>query len=157
VVQFDLSKYKFVEEMQVAARLDSRPDLLALKPAEFEHLIRELFEAVGMKSWVTQASRDERVDGVAVNEDPVVGGLCAVQAKRYSKIVGLEAVHALAGVMDDKHAAKVSSSPPRGSARQAETSLPATAASRSSRDASLIHAAGTPRPRRPHQPAHPST
>jgi restriction system protein len=29
VVQFDLSKYKFVEEMQIAAGLDSRPDLLA--------------------------------------------------------------------------------------------------------------------------------
>jgi hypothetical protein len=28
-------------------------------------------------------------------------GLCIIQAKRYSKIVGLEAVHALAGVMED--------------------------------------------------------
>jgi restriction system protein len=55
---------------------------------------------------VTQASKDEGVDGVAVNEDPIVGGLCIIQAKRYSKIVGLEAVHALAGVMDDKNAAK---------------------------------------------------
>jgi restriction system protein len=59
-----------------------------------------------VRSCVTQASRDDGVDGVAVNEDPVVGGLCIIQAKRYSKIVGLEAVHALAGVMDDKHAAK---------------------------------------------------
>jgi restriction system protein len=106
VVQFDLSKYKFVEEMDVVAGLDSRMDLLALKPVEFEHLIRQLFEAIGMKSWVTQASRDEGVDGVATNEDPIVGGLCIIQAKRYSKIVGLEAVHALAGVMDDKNAAK---------------------------------------------------
>jgi restriction system protein len=106
VVQFDLRKFKFVEEMNVVAGLDSRPDLLALTPVEFEHLIRELFEAMGMKSWVTQASKDEGVDGVAVNEDPIVGGLCIIQAKRYSKIVGLEAVHALAGVMDDKNAAK---------------------------------------------------
>jgi restriction system protein len=106
VVQFDLRKFKFVEEMNVIAGLDSRPDLLALKPVEFEHLIRELFEAMGMKSWVTQASKDEGVDGVAVNEDPIVGGLCIIQAKRYSKIVGLEAVHALAGVMEDKNAAK---------------------------------------------------
>ena len=106
VVQFDLSKYKFVEEMNVIAGLDSRPDLLALKPVEFEHLIRELFEAMGMKSWVTQASKDEGVDGVAVNEDPIVGGLCIIQAKRYSKIVGVEAVPALAGVMEDKNAAK---------------------------------------------------
>jgi restriction system protein len=40
VVQFDLSKYKFVEEMDVVVGLDSRPDLLDLKPVEFEHLIR---------------------------------------------------------------------------------------------------------------------
>jgi restriction system protein len=106
VVQFDLSKYKFVEEMDVVAGLDSRPDLLALKPVEFEHLIRQLFEAIGMKSWVTQASRDDGVDAVATNEDPIVGGLCIIQAKRYSRVVGLEAVHALAGVMADKHAAK---------------------------------------------------
>lgn len=106
VLRFDLSRYKFVEEMDVVAGLDHRPDLLALKPVEFEHLIRQLFEAMGMKSWVTQASRDEGVDGIATNEDPIVGGLCIIQAKRYSRIVGLEAVHALAGVMEDMHAAK---------------------------------------------------
>jgi restriction system protein len=106
VVQFDLSKYKFVEEMDVVAGLDSRPDLLALKPVEFEHLIRRLFEAIGMKAWVTQASRDDGVDAVATNEDPVVGGLCVIQAKRYSQVVGLESVHALAGVMADKAATK---------------------------------------------------
>jgi restriction system protein len=106
VLQFDLSKYKFIEEMDVMAGLDSRPDLLDLKPVEFEHLIRALFEKMGMKSWVTQGSKDDGVDGVAINEDPIVGGLCIIQAKRYSKIVGLEAVHALAGVMNDKQAAK---------------------------------------------------
>ncbi len=81
MLQFDLSKYKFVEEMDVVAGLDSRMDLLALKPVEFEHLIRQLFEAIGMKSWVTQASRDEGVDGVATNEDPIVGGLCTPVTK----------------------------------------------------------------------------
>jgi restriction system protein len=106
VLKFDLSKYKFVEEMDVIAGLDSRPDLLALTPGEFEHLTRRLFEAMGMKSWKTQDSKDDGVDAVAVNEDPVVGGLCIIQAKRYSKIVGVESVHALAGVMDDKNAAK---------------------------------------------------
>jgi restriction system protein len=106
VLKFDLSRYKFVEEMDVIAGLDSRPDLLALTPGEFEHLTRKLFEAMGMKSWKTQDSKDDGVDAVAINEDPVVGGLCIIQAKRYSKIVGIEAVHALAGVMDDKNAAK---------------------------------------------------
>ena len=106
VAEFDLSKYKFVEEMQVAAGLDGRPDLLDLTPVEFEHLVRELFEATGMQSWVTQTSRDEGVDAVATNPDPVLGGLCVIQAKRYKGIVGLEAVHALGGVMHDKAAAK---------------------------------------------------
>ncbi|RQX15197.1 restriction endonuclease [Micromonospora ureilytica] len=106
VVSFDLSKYKFVDGMDVVAGLDSRTDLLTLSSGEFEHLIRSLFESLGMKSLVTQPSKDEGVDGVAVNEDPIVGGLCIIQAKRYSKIVGLEAVHALAGVMDHKRAAK---------------------------------------------------
>jgi restriction system protein len=106
VVQFDLSKYKFVEEMDIVAGLDSRPDLLGLKPVEFEQVIRQLFDTIGMKSWVTQASRDDGVDGVGYNDDPIVGGLCIIQAKRYSRIVGLEAVHALAEVMEDKHAAK---------------------------------------------------
>ena len=68
--------------------------------------MRSLFEAIGLKSWVTQSSRDEGVDAVAVNEDPVLGGLCIIQAKRYARIVGLEAIHALSGVMTDKRAAK---------------------------------------------------
>jgi restriction system protein len=106
VVSFDLSKYKFVDEMDVVAGMDSRTDLLTLSPGAFEHLIRRLFEARGMESWVTQASKDDGVDGVAINNDPIVGGLCIIQAKRYSRIVGVEAVQALAGVMDHKRAAK---------------------------------------------------
>jgi restriction system protein len=108
VVDFEilLSQYKFVEGMDVVAGLDSRPDLLDITPAEFEHLVRQLFEAMGMKSWTTQASRDDGVDAVAVNENPVFGGLCVIQAKRYRSAVGVEPVRALAGVMEDKHATK---------------------------------------------------
>lgn len=45
-------------------------------------------------------------DAVAVNEDPLVGGICAIQAKRYKNVVGVEAVQALAGAMNDKAATK---------------------------------------------------
>ncbi|WP_406363706.1 restriction endonuclease [Streptomyces sp. NBC_00715] len=69
-------------------------------------LIRRLFEKIGLKSWVTQASRDDRVDAVAVNEEPLIGGLCIIQAKRSKNAVPAEAVRALAGVMHDKAAAK---------------------------------------------------
>jgi len=108
VVDFEtmLSQYKFVEGMDAVAGLDSRPDLLEMTPTEFEHLVRQLFEAMGMKSWNTQASKDDGVDAVAVNEDPVFGGLCIIQAKRYRSAVGVEPVRALAGVMEDKHATK---------------------------------------------------
>jgi hypothetical protein len=89
-----------------AAGLDSRPDLLALKPTEFEHLIRALFEALGMKSWVTQADKDGSVDSIAVNDDPIFGGLCVIQAKQYRNVVGVQIVHALAGAIKDKNAVK---------------------------------------------------
>ncbi|MFB4285913.1 restriction endonuclease [Nonomuraea sp. MTCD27] len=108
VVDFEslLAQYKFVEGIDAVAGLDSRPDLLAMTPTEFEHLTRQLFEAMGMKSWVTQPSRDDGVDAVAVNENPVFGGVCIIQAKRTKSAVGIEAVRALAGVMEDKHATK---------------------------------------------------
>ncbi|MFF4012309.1 restriction endonuclease [Streptomyces sp. NPDC001717] len=106
VVTFDLTKYKLAPEQDVIAGLDSRPDLVALDPIEFEHLIRRLFEAIGLKSWVTQASRDDGIDAVALNEEPLIGGLCIIQAKRTKNAVPAEAVRALAGVMHDKAAAK---------------------------------------------------
>ena len=106
VVDFEalLTQYKFVDGMDAVAGLDSRPDLLDMTPTEFEHLVRQLFEAIGMQSWVTQASKDDGVDAVAINEDPFMGGHCIIQAKRYRGAVGVEPVRALAGVMADKRA-----------------------------------------------------
>ena len=83
LVTFNLSRYSFVDEMDVVAGLASRPDLKKISPVEFEHLVRKLFEKRGMKSWGTQSSRDEGVDAVVVNEDPIVGGLYIIEAKRY--------------------------------------------------------------------------
>lgn len=106
LMYYDLDRYKTIEGTDFLVDLDSRLDLLTLTPNEFENLIRQLFEARGLKSWQTQASRDDGIDAVAVNEDPVLGGLAIIQAKRYSKVVGYESVTALAGVMHDKAAAK---------------------------------------------------
>ena len=39
-----LTRFKFVTGMDVVARLYSRPDLLAMAPNEFEHLVRQIFE-----------------------------------------------------------------------------------------------------------------
>ena len=107
-VDFDslLTRFKFVAGMDVVAGLDSRPDLLAMAPDEFEHLVRQIFEEMGMQAWNTQAIKDDGVDAVAVNNNAVFGGMCIIQAKRYRHAVGVEAVRALAGVMEDKHATK---------------------------------------------------
>ena len=102
----DLSKYKIADVQDAASPLDSRPVLVEMPPYEFEHLVKRLFEAKGLKSWVTQASRDDGVDAIAINEDPIMGGVCVIQAKRYRGTVPIEAVRALAGTMDDKRAAR---------------------------------------------------
>lgn len=106
VVTFDLTKYKWGPDIDVVSGLDHRPDLMELDPIAFEHLVRRLFEAIGLKAWVTQASRDDGIDAVATNEDPIVGGLCIIQAKRTRNAVPADTVRALAGVMHDKAAAK---------------------------------------------------
>ncbi|MFE9425810.1 restriction endonuclease [Kitasatospora sp. NPDC006697] len=103
---FDLSKFKLMDSMDVVAGLDSRPVLIDLSPLEFEHLVRQLFEAIGMEGWNTQPSKDEGVDAIVMNTDPAMKGLCVIQAKRSRNVVPFETVSALAGVVEHKRAAK---------------------------------------------------
>lgn len=106
LVTFDLSKFRLMDSLDVVAGLDSRPVLMDLTPTEFEHLIRQLFEAIGLDSVNTQPSKDEGVDAVAMNTDPVMKGLCIIQAKRTKNVVPFETVSALTGVVEHKRAAK---------------------------------------------------
>ncbi len=107
-VDFDslLAQFRPVAGMDASAGLDSRRDLLTMAPYEFEHLVRQIFEEMGMQAWNTEAVKDDGVDAVAVSTSAVFGGLCIVHAKRWRDAVGVEAVRALAGVMEDKHATK---------------------------------------------------
>jgi restriction system protein len=103
----DLSRYKLTDDMDVIARLDRRTDLLTISPTEFEHLVRELFVAMGFKGWNTRETRDDGIDAVVFNSEPMVGGECIIQAKRYSRGVPVESVRALAGSLhDNKNATK---------------------------------------------------
>ncbi len=108
MVNFDslLAQFKFVAGADVIVGLDSRPDLLAMSPFEFETFAKQLFEAMGMKAWKTQDVKDDGVDAVAVSEAPVFGGLCVIQAKRSRYAVGIDVVRALADTMEDKRATK---------------------------------------------------
>lgn len=103
-IAFDLKRFRFTDDMDVVAGLDSRRNLLKLSPTEFEHLVRELFVAMGAEAWTTIPSKDGGVDAVATSKNLFFGGVCLIQAKRWSGLVGLESVHALTGVMADHNA-----------------------------------------------------
>jgi restriction system protein len=97
---------RFVAEQDVLATLDTRPNLMALTPGEFESLITNLFEKMGLETRLTQASRDGGVDCVAWDQRPILGGKVVIQAKRYKHTVGVSAVRDLYGTMQNEGATK---------------------------------------------------
>ena len=103
-IAFDLKRFRFTDDLEVVAGLDARPNLLKLSPTEFEHLVRQLFVAMGAEAWATIPSKDGGVDAVATSKHLFFGGVCLIQAKRYTGLVDLESVHALTGVMADHNA-----------------------------------------------------
>lgn len=106
VRDFDLARYSFVESVDVVAGLDSRADLTKMTPTEFEHFVRQLFEARGLEGWTTDRTGDDGVDAVVTNPDPMVGGLTIVQAKKYTRVIGVNHIRELVGAMDEKRAGR---------------------------------------------------
>lgn len=106
VRDFDLARYSFVENVDVVAGLDARPDLTKMTPTEFEHFVRQLFEARGLEGWTTERTGDDGVDAVVINRDPMVGGLTIVQAKKYTRVLGVNHIRELVGAMDEKRAGR---------------------------------------------------
>lgn len=90
----------------MVAGLDSRPDLTTMTPTEFEHFVRQLFEARGLEGWTTERTGDDGVDAVVINRDPMVGGLTIVQAKKYTRVLGVSHIRELVGAMDEKRAGR---------------------------------------------------
>ena len=79
---------------------------MELTPNEFESLITNLFEKMGLETRQTQASRDGGVDCVAYDSRPILGGKVVIQAKRYKNTVGVSAVRDLFGTMQNEGATK---------------------------------------------------
>jgi restriction system protein len=77
-----------------------------LSPNEFESLVTNLFEKMGLETRQTQASRDGGVDCVAYDARPILGGKVVIQAKRYKHTVGVSAVRDLFGTMQNEGASK---------------------------------------------------
>lgn len=105
-LDFDLTRFSFVEGRNAVSTLDSRPNLLQISPSLFEHLVRQVLTQKGDEGWTTTESNDSGIDAVLTNRSKVMGGLSVVQAKRYkpgSKI-GPSHIRELAGAMEEKKA-----------------------------------------------------
>ena len=106
VLEFSMVDPRFIEEADVISTLDQRPNLMDLSPSEFESLITNLFQKMGLETRLTQASRDGGVDCVAYDPRPIFGGKVVIQAKRYKDTVGVSAVRDLFGTVQNEGASK---------------------------------------------------
>jgi len=106
LLDFNMVDSRFIQESDVLSTLDQRPNLMDLSPGEFESLITNLFQKMGLETKLTQASRDGGVDCVAFDPRPIFGGKVVIQAKRYKNTVGVSAVRDLYGTMQNEGASK---------------------------------------------------
>jgi len=110
ILKLNRNDKRFIESYNVTHLIDDSTNLAAISWEDFEHLIRELFEAEfstnGGEVKVTQASRDGGVDAVAFDPDPIRGGKIVIQAKRYTNTVGVSAVRDLYGTLMNEGATK---------------------------------------------------
>jgi restriction system protein len=106
ILEFDMVDPRFIQESDVLGELDDRPNLMELTPKEFESLISNLFQKMGLETRQTQASRDGGVDCIAYDPRPIFGGKVIIQAKRYKNTVGVSAVRDLFGTLQNEGASK---------------------------------------------------
>ena len=106
IVDINMVDPRFIQEQDILSTLDNRLNLMELSPGEFESLITNLFQKMGLDTKLTQASRDGGVDCVAYDSRPILGGKVIIQAKRYKNTVGVSAVRDLFGTMHNEGASK---------------------------------------------------
>ena len=106
IVDINMVDPRFIEEQDILSSVNNRTNLMTLSPAEFESLITNLFQRMGLETKLTQPSRDGGVDCVAFDQRPILGGKVVVQAKRYKNTVGVGSVRDLFGTMLNEGASK---------------------------------------------------
>jgi restriction system protein len=106
----DTEDPRFIEAETVLAGLDADENLMTMEWQDFEVLVRDLFEEMfasrGAEVKVTRTSRDQGVDAVVFDPDPLMGGKTVIQAKRYRNAVPVAAVRELYGTMINEGAGK---------------------------------------------------
>jgi restriction system protein len=109
-LKINVNDKRFVDEKEILGKLHNELNLAVMDWEDFEHLCRQLFEkqfaSVGAIVKVTQASRDQGVDAIVFDPDPVRGGKIVIQAKRYVNTVDVSAVRDLYGTVMNEGAMK---------------------------------------------------
>lgn len=110
VIRLDTNDKRFVDGKEVLGKMAGGENLASMDWEDFEHLCRQLFEkafaASGAEVKVTQASRDQGVDAIIFDPDPLRGGKIVIQAKRYTNTVDVSAVRDLYGTVHNEGAIK---------------------------------------------------
>jgi len=110
IIQMSKQDKRFIEADAVIDNLNESMNLASMDWKDFEYLIRDIFEkefaASGGEVHVTQASSDGGVDAIAFDPDPIRGGKIVIQAKRYTRTVGVAAVRELYGTVITEGAAR---------------------------------------------------
>src|SRR5262249_47413580 len=106
LVEFDMVDHRFIEQSDVLGSIDGRPNIMDLTPTEFESLVANLFQRMGLETKLTRSHRDGGVDAIAFDTTPVTGGKLIIQAKRYTHAVGVSAVRDLYGTVHSEGANK---------------------------------------------------
>lgn len=110
IIDLDTDDRRFVEGREIGSTFDDGTNLATISWEDFEHLVREVFEQEfllrGGEVKVTRSSRDGGVDAIAFDPDPISGGKIVIQAKRYTRTVGVGAVRDLYGTVLNEGASK---------------------------------------------------
>lgn len=110
VMELNKEDRRFIDPRSATDGLTAATNLASMDWGDFEHLVRELFEKEfairGGEVKITQASADGGVDAVAFDPDPITGGKIVIQAKRYTRTVGVSAVRDLYGTVQHENASR---------------------------------------------------
>lgn len=110
VITFNKKDKRFIKAEEVELVDDGSVNLAAMGWEEFEHLVRQVFErefaSRGGEVKITQSSADGGVDAIAFDPDPITGGKIVIQAKRYTRPVGVSAARDLYGTAQSEGASK---------------------------------------------------
>lgn len=103
ILRLNRTDDRFVLAHDVIEKVEETTNIAAIPWEEFEYLVRDIFEKEFSKDGgevkITRASRDQGVDAIAFDPDPIRGGKIVIQAKRYTNVVGVSAVRDLYGTL----------------------------------------------------------